>query len=644
MVGRFDCAPSRRPRVPGKCVAQGPEGQDGVGHEGFLQNEDGDLGLNLVLFETSGNQRFIFATNKLRENVGASQLTYWAGTRTVLDAVKKAGGPALWDANPTTLRSRLADRGLNTPIESSDSKVEVILATSGKALLLVDREETGRKIVQDVTEAALRFAPGLDIRGVVGNHPIDSGNLSIHEAVRQVHRLLEKLGAQLPSPEARFARLPIIDECATSGLPANFLDKSASGERQEPRSVVSWSKRDAASDGLRRMTQIVQEATRQEEQQFRLYENIDELERKVEALDWLAVIHADGNGLGRIFLDFKRFSAARTAREYVDRLRDFSIALEMCTERAFVAALRRSDTRLQNSKSKKKARGASTTRYLPVVPLVLGGDDLTVICDGRQALDLTHDYLVYFEKECANPDGPMSGIVPRIAAAASGGVGRLSSCAGVSIVKPHYPFHAAYELAEDLIGSAKKVKDRVQHRAQSLDSFPCSALDFLIHHDSSGSDLDAIRDRLIVDREEKTSELEGPTSPPSTYLFTRPFVVTDLPEIEANQPEPTGLDWAKSHHWSLLARRVGAIQAEGEEHHRKLPSSMLHELRDGLFHGQQAADARLQLVVGRYLEKGMDQLTVVNNGKRSLFETEGGRWITRFLDALDASEFLTPDK
>ncbi|MDQ3135469.1 MAG: hypothetical protein M3Q76_11835, partial [Acidobacteriota bacterium] len=36
---------------------------------------------------------------------------------------------------------------------------------------------------------------------------------------------------------------------------------------------------------------------------------------------------------------------------------------------------------------------------LPVVPLVLGGDDLTVICDGRYAIQFTRDFLLQFERE-----------------------------------------------------------------------------------------------------------------------------------------------------------------------------------------------------------------------------------------------------
>jgi hypothetical protein len=106
--------------------------------------------MNLVLIETSGNQAYIFATNKLRENVGASELTAQVGRQFVLDAVQAAGGQ-----RPQDLR-----KPDTYPALSDTNAVEVILAVSGKALLLVRDAAIGRQIVNKVTLRALRKPRG----------------------------------------------------------------------------------------------------------------------------------------------------------------------------------------------------------------------------------------------------------------------------------------------------------------------------------------------------------------------------------------------------------------------------------------------------------------------------------------------------
>ena len=551
---------------------------------------------HVVLIETSGNQEYVFATNKLRENVGASEWTYRAGTKLVLDAVVKGSGQeSLWHLDPKELRKNIDDPVRNPPIESGTKQAEVVVSTSGKAILLVRDAKVGRDVVRIVTKEALRHAPGLEVRGVVVGG-FDWTIEGIKEALDAAYRELGAFASRRPGRDARFARLPMVGECSTSGLPAEAFDAESmrEPERDRTRSQVVRAKRAEAGNGLRRMRKIVNWA---------LSRSLDDLERGIEKLNWLAVIHADGNGIGKIFLQFDRYLVGElTARAYVTQLRKFSLGIEECTEAAFHEALAKMDER-------RKRRNLSRDDSLPVVPLVLGGDDLTVLCDGSEGLELAHDYLQAFEDETKRRE-----VVSRVAAKAFHDVGRLSSCAGVAIVKPHYPFHAAYELAEALIKSAKVVKEIVQFEGHPGEPIPCSALDFQVLFDASASDLDRIRDRLTVDRDKLKP----------THLHARPYVVT--PEDDLKQATSDGLAWAKRHGWSRLTAAVKILKAKDDRGRPLVPRGQLHDLRAGLAFGRAEAGARLDLIRHRY-SSGLESLT--------LFFEDGGDCRTHLQDAME---------
>ena len=61
---------------------------------------------------------------------------------------------------------------------------------------------------------------------------------------------------------------------------------------------------------------------------------------------------------------------------------------------------------------------------LPVVPIVLGGDDMTVVMDGRFAIQFTIDFLSKFE-ELTGADLTVTGITKD----------KVTTCAGVAVVK-----------------------------------------------------------------------------------------------------------------------------------------------------------------------------------------------------------------
>ena len=88
-------------------------------------------------------------------------------------------------------------------------------------------------------------------------------------------------------------------------------------------------------------------------------------------------------------------------------------------------------------------------RFFPVRPLIFGGDDLTLVCDGRLGLALAAVYLKAFHTHTTSEfsrldfpdrDKKISDELKKPAYA----------CAGVAIVKTHYPFARAYKLSSAL--------------------------------------------------------------------------------------------------------------------------------------------------------------------------------------------------
>lgn len=547
----------------------------------------------LVLIETSGNQQFIFSTNRLRENIGASELTYQAGTRWVVEAIAKpndATSLEVWK-DSKRLRNLLRDRKINPPIEKGEKPVEILTAASGKALLLTQNEDTAKKIISKVTRKALIEAPGLDVSGVYQSfewNEKDSGSLA--KAIEEVHKEFEKVRSRRPSPENRFLRLPIVASCAVSGLPASVIGKDPLG-RPQSISKVSHIKRKIAPKGIERLQEIAKP--------HQLAKNINKLEKIFDSEDmpWVAIVHADGNGLGQIFLNFQKYIGKdKTSRNYINKYREFSLTLDECTEEAFRQAL---EQVLPKNKE-----------FLPIVPLIIGGDDLTVLAHGEYALEFTRVFLQQFEKQTQNKL-----IIAEIAREAFG-VSRLSACAGIAIVKRHFPFSVAYYLAEQLIKSAKEVKQKVTcvvtNKIPENTPFPCSAIDFHILYDTSGVDLSDLRAQLEPEK--------------NTQLYNRPYIVSD--HLEGAE----GKDWIELHRWELLRDRIHAFNND------KLSSSQSHALRTALFINKEAASSQYKLIQQRYdLETFTESKT---ESDKSVFHHSEGIYSTSFLDALDAKDFL----
>jgi CRISPR/Cas system-associated protein Cas10 (large subunit of type III CRISPR-Cas system) len=181
---------------------------------------------------------------------------------------------------------------------------------------------------------------------------------------------------------------------------------------------------------------------------------------------WIAVIHADGNGLGQILQS--KGSEISTG----EKNKAFSEAIENATKNAVQKIFKNVIT-----DNVDKPFDKSKYKY-PIRPIVLGGDDLTVIIRADLALDFTYQFLKEFEKSSKTEFSSLN----------IEGLTGLTACAGIAFVKESYPLHYALNLAEELCKDAKKKVKK---------GLPLSSLAFYKVQDSFIEDLDELKKRTL---------------------------------------------------------------------------------------------------------------------------------------------------
>lgn len=143
----------------------------------------------------------------------------------------------------------------------------------------------------------------------------------------------------------------------------------------------------------------------------------------------VALLHSDGNGVGQFFADLP---------ESVDR-RAVSAALAQATKAAAASAM-------------KAVLAASEDNVVPARPILLGGDDLTIILRADLAFDFAKDFATAFQKNTRQLFSKIPGLED------SNG---LTAKTGIVFMGPKQPFIQAYTLCEALANAARAAQSRV---------------------------------------------------------------------------------------------------------------------------------------------------------------------------------------
>lgn len=536
--------------------------------------------MTLTQIEVSGIQDYIFGSNNLKQNIGASELVTAATTDWVVETLRQEdiAHNAIYD--DAAKRWRLGDwTAVSQP-------AQIVYWGGGNALILFSgpQEQYAIPFTKQLTRKATEQARGLSL--VIAHQSLDwEKDVAAHKhtSLREIIAA-RKLNRRQDTP---LLGLGVTANCVFTGLPAVALDEDSNLISQ-----VVQDKRSAYDKAKARLTNLLQHESRG----YDFVEDFNLLGERGES-SYTAVIHADGNGMG------KRFEAIATVHPTADRndaycqqLRRLSEAVEARAENALKATVRFLVASRDLRNGKFGGVVPCPTRdddekalLLPFRPIVFGGDDVTFVSEGRLGLSLA----AYYLKTVAE------GNLPGAEAGETGDP--LYARAGVAVVKTHYPFARAYELASALCDSAKMKLPELTPQGKGI------VLDW--HFATSGVILSL---RQLREREYRSQAGHS--------LLMRPVRIdVDTPPVESQY-------WRS---WANFATVTHQFQEDKTWYERR---NKVKALREPLRHG----GTSVRLFRQNY---GLPKLPLIPNQSTVMAETGWNSEDCGYFDAIEALDF-----
>ena len=406
-----------------------------------------------VAIEVGGIQKYIFATGKLKEMIGASQIVYIVA-----------------DSLPKEVAKELGLTAQNEPQEGTGWYL-VLQNNAGALRLLMPDMRSANKFMQTFSRMALARFPGLPLFGTA-TEGVQWSVEGLSEARRKSTDEVNRQRATSPVPAGMLMQ-PFVQAARLDGLPAVQPDKNdtaislLSEAKRAPSLLNAATERlkitfnDALATVLPKNTEIVWP------DDFALLCNSAERAR-------IALIHIDGNDLGKLFLKKSEEGGGRirSATESTRAMAALSCLVDESNTQAFLEALVATvKTDLKENAKNRKSPGYDYV--VPIRPLLMGGDDLTLIVRADLALPMVDAFVSAFEKITAEKGEALS-------------VG-----AGMLIMPASYPFAKAISLVEELMENAKKLTANKEGKRPS-------SLDYLVLTGDVEADLRCLRQRVYT--------------------------------------------------------------------------------------------------------------------------------------------------
>lgn len=413
----------------------------------------------LVKIDIGGKQKYIFSTNVLKDIIGASEIIRFITEelgREVLRYMKNL------------------DEFNNVEVAEFDgTKGNVLIEAGGNSVYIFEKREHAIEFNKLFSKFVLRYFDGIELLMVVQEFNIEEQiksdkNPSIKYALDDIER---KLTIKKGERKNLFKRISygLTRMCQNTKKPAGYIDnnkdrfisKESYDKQRFYNRLYGYDKQyfnkyeDYYIDDKHNFKCEIKEGKysgKVKDTELHYITEVDELAGDIEGKSYIGITCIDGNGMGEKINSFyknykysSKYSSKENNLKWIKEYRKLTKEIKNNYEEVFDITL---DILSKKYDEYSKAIFRDDNKkIIPIRPIILAGDDITFISNGKIAIEATKIFTENITKRTVNFGGNSS---------------NLTVSCGVAIVRKKYPFSRAVKLAGELEKSSKKKLKKVK--------------------------------------------------------------------------------------------------------------------------------------------------------------------------------------
>jgi len=384
----------------------------------------------LTIYDLSGIQSYIFATNKLKEMIGASFIVNEALFKNIPELFIEEID--VWETEAVLGKFEF----------KTDEEKKIVYIGGGNALVMYRSEDTEKKYTRELQKLVFEQTGGA--------LKLCTASICVKDYVEVAGKLAEIQKDLMARLDDNKRRTPNISTAKGFSInahdninfePVLLFDKGFATKSKYYKIEMYEKKR--KKHGLNIIGNLntderfsyVNSFNKEEKDKIKDEDLIELYFIKQEAKNYLAIIHIDGNTMG---IKIRKFVEEQQGNlfESLGGLRKLSYEINNTYQKVLTSTINEVYAQYAN----KLVETDKIRIEIPFRPIIVDGDDVTVICAAENAFDLVKIFMKNLSKKPLDSFGDES---------------KLTAAAGIAFVNVGFPFHTAYDMAEQCCKNAK---------------------------------------------------------------------------------------------------------------------------------------------------------------------------------------------